>query len=311
MKDQFAQDVIEGLTATPKKLPSKYFYDERGDKLFQQIMNLDEYYLTKSEYEILDTYKGQLLSLFSEQTDKFNVVEFGAGDGYKTKVLLKHFLQEQANFKYVPIDISGNVLRILESSLKEEMPSLEVNYIEDHYFKALKKLEKNGTRNVVLFLGSNIGNFTGDQAYKFLNGLYDGLHEGDLLLIGFDLKKDPSVILKAYDDSDGITRAFNFNLLDRINKELGADFDLTKFKHFPSYNPQSGTTESFLISKVRQTVSVGEHEIEFHPWESIHMEISQKYSMPDVSSMALRSGFTIAQNFYDEKSYFVNSVWRK
>lgn len=311
MKDQFAQDVIEGLTATPKKLPSKYFYDEKGDRLFQQIMNLDEYYLTKSEYAILDTYKGQLLSLFSDQTDKFNVVEFGAGDGYKTKVLLKHFLQEKANFKYVPIDISGNVLRILESSLKEEMPSLEVNYIEDHYFKALKKLEKNGTRNVVLFLGSNIGNFTGDQAYKFLNGLYDGLHKGDLLLIGFDLKKDPSVILKAYDDSEGITRAFNFNLLDRINKELGADFDLTKFKHFPSYNPQSGTTESFLISKVRQTVSVGEHEIEFHPWESIHMEISQKYSMPDVSSMALRSGFTIAQNFYDEKSYFVNSVWRK
>lgn len=311
MKDQFAQDVIEGLTATPKKLPSKYFYDEKGDKLFQQIMNLDEYYLTKSEYEILNTYKRQFLSLFSDQTDQFNLVEFGAGDGYKTKVLLKHFLSENANFKYVPIDISGNVLRILEKSLKEEMPSLEVNYIEDHYFKALKKLESNGTRNVVLFLGSNIGNFTGDQAYQFLNGLFKGLNRGDLLLIGFDLKKDPSVILKAYDDSDGITRAFNFNLLDRINKELDADFDLKKFKHFPSYNPQSGTTESFLISKVRQTVKVGEYKIDFHPWESIHMEISQKYSMPDVSSMALRSGFTIAQNFYDEKSYFVNSVWRK
>lgn len=311
MKDQFAQDVIEGLTATPKKLPSKYFYDEKGDRLFQQIMNLDEYYLTKSEYEILDTYKSQLLSLFSDQTDQFNVVEFGAGDGYKTKVLLKHFLQAQANFKYVPIDISGNVLKILESSLKEEMPTLEVKYIEDHYFKALKKLEKNGTRNVVLFLGSNIGNFTGDQAYEFLNGLYEGLHEGDLLLIGFDLKKDPSVILKAYDDSEGITRAFNFNLLDRINKELDADFDLSKFKHFPSYNPQSGTTESFLISKERQSVQIGDHKIDFLPWESIHMEISQKYSMPDVASMALRSGFTIAQNFYDEKSYFVNSVWRK
>lgn len=311
MKDQFAQDVIEGLTATPKKLPSKYFYDEKGDRLFQQIMNLDEYYLTKSEYEVLDTYKGQLLSLFSNQTDKFNLVEFGAGDGYKTKVLLKHFLAKNAKFKYVPIDISGNVLSILEKSLKDELPSLEVNCIEDHYFKALKKLEKNGTRNVVLFLGSNIGNFTGDQAYEFLNGLYEGLHKGDLLLIGFDLKKDPSVILKAYDDSDGITRAFNFNLLERINKELKADFDLAKFKHFPSYNPQSGTTESYLISKERQTVMVDGHEISFHPWESIHMEISQKYSMPDVSSMALRSGFTIAQNFYDAKSYFVNSVWRK
>lgn len=311
MENEFARDVIQGLTATPKRLPSKYFYDEKGDRLFQQIMNLDEYYLTKSEYEILSTYKGQLLSIFSDQCEKFNLVEFGAGDGYKTKVLLKHFLEEEANFTYRPIDISGNVLRILEDSLKKELPDLHVKPMEDHYFKALEKLENNGTRNVVLFLGSNIGNFTGDQATKFLKGLYDGLSKGDLLLIGFDLKKDPSIILQAYDDSEGVTREFNFNLLDRINNELGGTFDRNKFKHFPSYNPQSGKCQSFLISRERQVVKVMDEEIEFFPWESIHTEISQKYSMMDVSSMALQAGFTIAQNFYDERSYFVNSVWRR
>jgi len=311
MDKQFALDVIEGLKSTPKYIPSKYFYDEKGDELFQKIMNLDEYYLTKAEYEILDTYKDQLLTLASDGCEKFNLVEFGAGDGYKTKVLLKHFLSKKANFKYVPIDISGNVLQILEDSLNEELPDLNVQSITDHYFKALEKLENSGTRNVVLFLGSNIGNFTSDQATKFLKGLADGLNKGDLLIIGFDLKKDPSVILKAYDDSDGVTRAFNFNLLERINNELGGDFNLSKFRHFPSYNPQTGTTQSFMISTERQHVKVLDEEIEFDPWESIHMEVSQKYSMRDVSSMAQVAGFTVAHNFYDEKSYFVSSVWRR
>ncbi|MTI22589.1 L-histidine N(alpha)-methyltransferase [Fulvivirga sp. RKSG066] len=311
MNDQFAQDVIKGLSDTPKQLPSKYFYDEKGDKLFQKIMALDEYYLTNSEYEILDTYKSQLLSLFGSDVGKFNLVEFGAGDGYKTKVLLKHFLEKEARFKYVPIDISGNVLNILENSLKKELPDLKVEGIENDYFRALQQLENNGTRNVVLFLGSNIGNFTGDQAFNFLKGLYDGLHRGDMVMIGFDLKKDPSVILKAYDDSEGVTRAFNFNLLDRINKELGANFDLDKFRHFPSYNPQTGTTESYLISTERQQVELQGQVIDFDPWESIHMEISQKYGMRDVSNLALQAGFTIAQNFYDKNSYYVDSVWRK
>jgi len=311
MDKQFALDVIEGLKSTPKSIPSKYFYDEKGDELFQKIMNLDEYYLTQSEYEILDTYKDQLLNLSSDGVEKFNLVEFGAGDGYKTKVLLKHFLEKEANFKYVPIDISGNVLKILEGSLKTEMPDLNVKSIQDHYFKALGKLENNGTRNVVLFLGSNIGNFSSEQADKFLKGLSDGLNKGDMLLIGFDLKKDPSVILKAYDDSDGVTRAFNFNLLDRINNELEGDFDISKFRHFPSYNPQTGTTQSFLISAERQKVKIMDQVIEFDPWESIHMEVSQKYSMRDVSSMAQNAGFTVANNFYDQKSYFVNSLWKR
>lgn len=311
MNDQFSQDILEGLTSTPKYLSSKYFYDEKGDELFQQIMNLDEYYLTNCEFEILDSYKDRLLSLFASGSDRFNLVEFGAGDGYKTKVLLRHFVENQADFNYVPIDISGNVLKILKDSLKEEIPGLSVKPIQDDYFKALKKLDNQGTRNVVLFLGSNIGNFTGDQSVEFLKALRKGLHKNDLLLIGFDLKKDPSVILKAYDDSDGITRAFNFNLLERINKELNADFDLTKFRHFPSYNPQTGTTQSFLISMERQQVKVLDKVIEFDPWESIHMEISQKYGMRDVENLAMQAGFTVVRNFYDHRSYFVDSLWRR
>jgi len=311
MENQFARDIIKGLTATPKKLLSKYFYDEKGDTLFQQIMNLDEYYLTNAEYEILDTYKQQLLEVFSTGCDRFNLVEFGAGDGYKTKVLLKHFLDQQAEFKYVPIDISGNVLQILENSLHKELPDLQVQGIENDYFKALEELENNGTRNVVLFLGSNIGNFTGKRALEFLTALNNGLRKDDMLLIGFDLKKDPSVILKAYDDSQGITRAFNFNLLERINNELGANFDVSKFRHFPSYNPQTGTTESFLISKEAQQVEIMDTTISFDAWEAIHMEISQKYGMRDITTMALQSGFGVTQNFYDKKSYFLDSVWRK
>ena len=311
MEKQFASDVIEGLTSTPKYIPSKYFYDKKGDHLFQKIMQLDEYYLTQSEYEIMDTYKEHFLSLFSTGCKKFNLVEFGAGDGYKTKVLLKHFLDKEAAFNYVPIDISANVLRLLEASLQKELPDLRVKSIQDDYFKALTQLENNGTRQVILFLGSNIGNFSSEDAKAFLDGLYHGLEPNDLVLIGFDLKKDPHVILKAYDDSEGVTRAFNFNLLERINRELNANFDLSKFKHFPSYNPETGKTQSFLISKERQQVKIGDQEIDFYPWESIHTEISQKFSMLDVSTLALQSGFTIAQNFYDEKSYFVNSVWRR
>jgi L-histidine Nalpha-methyltransferase len=308
---QFATDVLAGLSATPKKLSSKYFYDEVGDKLFQRIMNLDEYYLTRTEYEILSASKGTLLDIFSKGDVPFNVIEFGAGDGYKTKVLLKHFVEQGADFKYMPIDISGNVLQILEEALKKEIPDLNVIGIQNEYFKALDQLQQSPVRNVILFLGSNIGNFTGDEAIEFLKGLYNSLKEGDILMIGFDLKKDPKVILNAYNDDEGVTRDFNLNLLNRINNELDGNFDIDKFKHHPIYNPLTGTTTSFLVSTEAQTVEIMDAAIQFDAWEAIHMEISQKYDNKTILTLAKEAGFEIVDNLYDDKKYFVNSVWQK
>lgn len=311
MTNQFAHDVLDGLNSNPKTLPSKYFYDKTGDDLFQQIMKLDEYYLTRCEYQILDSYKSDLLHLFCRDTTKFNLVEFGAGDGYKTKVLLESFLKAEATFNYVPIDISANVLNQLETSLKKELPELHVKSIQDDYFRALKRLENSGTKNVILFLGSNIGNFTKDKADAFLKGLYDGLNEGDMVLIGFDIKKEPGVILDAYNDSKGITAAFNFNLLNRINDELKGNFHLNRFEHFPIYNPMTGTTSSYLVSKQVQTVEIMDSAIQFDAWEAIHMEISQKYDRRMINNLAGTAGFKIIENFYDEKKYYLNSLWQK
>ena len=234
MNQQFAEDVLDGLNAHPKTLPSKYFYDKKGDALFQEIMNLEEYYLTRAEYEVFETNKTALRDTFLNGAEKFDLIEFGAGDGHKTKVLLNYFLESNISFEYLPIDISGNVLEQLESTLKNELPDLTVNPIQDDYFQAIEKIEHdNNTRSVVLFLGSNIGNFQNASAVEFLSELYARLKPNDLLLIGFDLKKEPSIILNAYNDSKGITAAFNINLLNRINDQLDANFNTSKFIHYP------------------------------------------------------------------------------
>ena len=308
----FLDDVREGLSSFPKYIPSKYFYNDAGDKIFQEIMELEEYYLTNAEFEIFDTYKFQMLSLFNQHEHGFQLIEFGAGDGYKTKVLVEEFLNRRANFKYIPIDISGNVLKILEKDLTQKYPDLQVEAIEDDYFKALKRLNLEGkARKVVLFLGSNIGNFTKAETKDFLKKLSFNMSNGDLLMIGFDLKKDPEVIKNAYHDSYGVTESFNLNLLKRINIELGGEFDLETFAHCPSYDPESGAMKSFLLSKIRQTIKIHalDQYFSFMPWEPIYTEISRKYNMYDVQQLAESTGFRIKENYYDSKSYFVDSVW--
>jgi len=313
MNNIFAEDVRIGLSSSPKYLLSKYFYNQKGDKLFKQIMALDEYYITNSEFEIFNSSKEGFLKLFNPQNGLgFQIIEFGAGDGKKTKILLDHFLKEAAKFKYIPIDISGNALKSLVEDLKINFPQLEVDGIQDDYFKALKKLNLEGNiRKVVLFLGSNIGNFPDGQAIDFLKKLSFNLSEEDLVMIGFDLKKDPSTILSAYDDKKGVTREFNLNLLKRINQELGGKFDLNTFKHFPSYDPVSGALKSYLISRIRQTVRIEalDQEFNFLPWEPIATELSQQFNMVDVENLAIKSGFRIKENYYDSHSYFVDSIW--
>ncbi|GJM29732.1 MAG: dimethylhistidine N-methyltransferase [Cyclobacteriaceae bacterium] len=313
MDDQFARDIMHGLSSTPKYLSSKYFYDKQGDLLFQKIMNLEEYYLTRCEYEIFQNQKDQLLQQFSKDTCPFDLIEFGAGDGKKTKVLLEYFLQQGADFSYKPIDISRNALELLAKDLRKSLPGLDLETLQGEYFDVLShaKSEPN-RRKVVLFLGSNIGNFLKPVAVKFLSQLANSLSQKDLLLIGVDLVKDPKTIARAYNDSQGITREFNLNLLTRINRDLGADFDLDNFDHFPIYNPITGTARSFLISRAKQTVSIERLNASFHfeAWEPVHTEYSHKYRIDELAGLADESGFKVVNNYFDSKMNFVDCLWQ-
>jgi len=314
MQNSFAKDVKKGLNAKLKYLESKYFYDEKGDYLFQKIMELNEYYLTDCELEILKNHSEHYRRFFQNAESHFSLVELGAGDGYKTKVLLEHLAENQTNFSYLPIDISGNVLKILEAEIKREIPKLKVEPYTGDYFNALDTLNKQEAgRKVLLFLGSTIGNFKYKDALKFLKKLNQRMNREDLLLIGFDLKKDPNTILNAYNDKKGITEAFNLNLLERINNELGGNFNIADFYHYPTYNPVNGEAQSYLISKKEQKVTIKSLDQSFHfqKGEPIFMEISKKYDTETINKLAKEAGFEVKENFFDQKKYFTNSLWTK
>ncbi|WP_200977154.1 L-histidine N(alpha)-methyltransferase [Echinicola sp. 20G] len=310
---EFARDVLVGLSGNNKFLSSKYFYDHKGDELFQKIMQLPEYYLTRKEFGILKEYHRYILERISDSTH-FNMVEMGAGDGLKTKILLEYLYNQRANFTYYPIDISGNVLKQLETSLNVSYPGIKVSPIVSNYKNALQDpLWNRKTKTLLLFLGANIGNFVWNDAVKVLRRIARSLQEGDMALIGFDLKKDPELILQAYDDSQGVTKDFNLNILIRINKELGGNFDLTKFKHWPVYNPVTGECRSYLVSLVEQEVSVEalEQRFRFKKAEAIHTEVSKKYDKDELLLLAEDSGFEVLENFEDGDGYFTDSLWRK
>lgn len=304
----FAEEVFQGLTAKNKRLSSKYFYDEKGDELFRQIMQLDEYYLTRKELEIFTTHKEAILTAI-DQDEPFRIIELGAGDGSKTKVLLKHFLDQKVDFRYSPVDISGNVLQILEDNLLRELPDLKIESYQGDYFDALQSMAQNPERDVVFFLGSNIGNFPEKEAKRFLRKLRSFLNPKDLLFMGVDLKKDPSLILNAYNDALGVTTEFNFNLLDRINRELEGNFDRNQFLHYPYYNPHTGECRSYLISKKDQTVKVAGEQIHFRAWETIFMEVSKKYDTLQLEKLARKSGFSILNEFQDAQGWFADVLW--
>ena len=307
----FAEDVFNGLSHSPKQLSSKYFYDADGDRLFQEIMRMPEYYLTDAEFEILSTYKDDFLSILNSQA--FDLIELGAGDGLKTKILLTHFLEQGADFSYRPIDISGHALSSLQESLSQELPELNVKGQQGDYFKALEQMYVDGNRaKFLLFMGANIGNFSKAEARQFLKTLRNEMKKDDYLLIGFDLKKDPQTILDAYNDPTGITSAFNLNLLKRMNRELGANFKLDNFQHWENYDPITGETKSFIVSKTEQEVylEVLEKSFSFDAWEAIYVELSQKYSEAEIAQIAKESGFKVDRNFYDQKNYFADSLWQ-
>jgi dimethylhistidine N-methyltransferase len=309
--DAFARDVRRGLSKQPKSLSSAWFYDERGSQLFEEITRLEEYYLTRCEREILQQHAAHIAQEAGDRP--LRVLEIGAGDGHKTEILLRRFVDQQADFEYVPVDIcQRSIVDLIAKLRRTTRGDFRVRGIVAEYQDALEVLrDDQPMRNLVLFLGSSIGNFNHTQARRFLRGLRDSLSDGDLALIGFDLKKDPQVLQAAYDDSAGVTREFNLNLLDRINRELGGDFERSRFQHQAAYNALEACMESFLLSTTRQRAHVDavDQSFDFAPWEAIQVECSYKYDRPLIDSLAAASGFQPLQHFTDERQYFVDSLW--
>ena len=309
----FATDVLSGLKNKPKRISSKYFYDEKGSEIFKKIMRMPEYYPTNCEYDIFKNQAEEIRQVFCNNHCMFDLIELGAGDGMKTKVLIDHFLKKNVNFQYIPIDISAGAVENLAGNLKAVFPKLNIRPLIGDYFEMMHLLNGyDSLPKVLLFLGSNIGNFNWEESILFLKQLGAVMNKNDRLLIGFDLKKDPDVILKAYNDPHGHTRDFNLNLLTRMNTELGADFNLDAFRHYPLYEPSSGEARSYLMSLKEQTVRFKELEVDVHfkKWETIHTEISRKYDKESINAMAKESGFEVVRNFTDDRQYFMNSYWK-
>ncbi|MEO6135617.1 MAG: L-histidine N(alpha)-methyltransferase [Ginsengibacter sp.] len=309
---QFLNDVLTGLQSFPKYLNSKYFYDKRGDELFQKIMASEEYYPTNCEMEIFASQKEEMARVVINQIRQMDLVEFGPGDAVKSIHLIKELFERNALQTYFPVDISANIIEILRKKMTVEIPGLNMRGMNGEYFEMLEKIKQESVNNkLVLFLGGNIGNFEQDQVRSFCKKLQVSLLPGDLVLIGFDLKKNPQKILNAYNDAGGITSEFNLNLLTRINNELQGDFDISAFEHYATYDPGNGACKSYLVSLKEQNVHIGTNPIHFEKDETIFMEISQKYTLSQIDETAVGSGFESIAHFFDSEKNFVDVLWRR
>jgi len=308
---EFAEHVLVGLSEHPKHLSSRFIYDREGSDLFEAITELDEYYPTRCEFEVLRANADAILARLEGQP--FNLIDLGAGDGRKTTVLLARALELGLDVRYAPIDISEGAMTSLIQKMGERLPALNIDGIVSEYGDGVRWIgQQTGRQNLVLFLGSNIGNFDRSASRAFLRRLWSALNPGDHVLVGFDLKKDIEVLLAAYNDREGVTARFNKNLLARINRELGGDFDLSQFRHFSTYSVFSGAMESYLVSLAAQTVRIEglQAEFEFAPWEPIHTEYSYKYLDTDIDRMCAHGGFEDEGRFYDANRWFCDALWR-
>jgi dimethylhistidine N-methyltransferase len=307
---RFERDVHEGLSQRPKSLSSMYFYDERGGALFRRIMDLPEYYLTRAEREILSFHGRSIVSAF--HGSECDVVDLGAGDGVKTRILLEHLRAARADVRYVPIDLSEAAVKTALEACQRELPWLKAEGVVAEYGQGIRWLaERDAARQrLVLLLGSNIGNLRDDEARGFFTALRASLRRGDHVLVGFDLLKDVHWLQQAYDDAAGVTAEFNLNLLRRINRELCANFELAAFRHLAVFSPTRRAMESYLLSRREQTVQVAGRSYEFKAWEPIHTEISRKYRTNEVTAFAQQAGLTEVGHFFDERRLFADALWR-
>ena len=296
----FLEDVTAGLSARPKTLPPKYFYDARGSKLFDAICELPEYYPTRTEVAMLQASGGEIAAHIGSGAA---LVEYGSGSGRKTGLLLSAVSPEA----YVAIDISGEQLREAVAGLANAFPHVHMAAVCADYTRLLP-LEQlaalAGRRRVVYFPGSTIGNFTVPEALGFLENARDLAGAGGAMLVGVDLKKDLETLHAAYNDSAGVTAAFNLNVLHRINRELGGNFDPCAFQHHAHYDPVLGRIEMHLVSTREQKVIVGDRAFVFADGETIHTESSYKYAVSEFQALAANAGFVAVHCWVDPQRLF-------
>jgi L-histidine Nalpha-methyltransferase len=300
----FAQDVVAGLTAAPKRLPAKYHYDGVGSALFDAITLLPEYYLTRAETEILREWGWQIVRVLDAPID---FLELGSGSAVKTRLLIEEALRVQGRLRYSPIDISPTALRSSSASLVDAYPGLSVRAYAGDYFDVLRSKALWFERRVLaMFMGSNIGNYEPDEAKGILALIGDALRPGDGLLLGTDLKKDHRTLELAYDDPVGITAAFNRNVLARINREFDGDFDVQAFEHRARYDARRGSIDSFLEAVRPARVELrGLHlRVGFAAGEQIHTESAYKFTEQDVAKLAACAGFDLAATWSDRARRF-------
>ena len=300
VRQEFLADVLEGLSRQQKQLPPKYFYDERGARLFEAICTLDEYYIPATETAIMADHVDEMVRLLGEDV---LLIEYGCGDCAKTRMLLDR-LRSPAGF--VPIDISSEQLRRVTSDLELSYPDIEMMPVCADYTRhyTLPRPSRRFSRKVVYFPGSTLGNFDPLPARDFLDHICETCGPGGALLIGIDLRKDPAVLHRAYNDRDGVTAEFNLNILARINRELGADFRLDGFEHYAFFNPSASRVEMHLVSLREQEVHVGGMTVGFSVGESIWTENSYKYTTEDFERFISRTGFEVRRAWTDEREWF-------
>ncbi len=310
--DNFRQDVIAGLQQPQKQIPCKYLYDKRGSKLFDQICLLEEYYVSRSETEIMQCHIGEITAALGERV---RLIEFGSGSSLKTQLLLDHLPEAVA---YIPVDISENHLLGTAARLQAHYPHLAVLPVVADFTQPFalpqvnhaaqrrpsKPIDSQQITTTVYFPGSTIGNYSREQSTKLLTRIASLCAEGDGLLIGVDLQKDKQVLERAYNDASGITAAFNCNLLRRMQLELGAELDLDGFEHYAFYNEQQGRIESYLRSRRSQAIQIDDRRFELSQGELIHTEYSYKYTIDGFRDDALRAGLSFDNAWTDSRDYF-------
>jgi L-histidine N-alpha-methyltransferase len=309
---EITKAVDQGLSRQQKFLPNWMLYDEAGEKIFREIRKIPEYYPMRCEQEILMNHKEDLFRYFEISGKPISLIELGSGDGSKTEILLDYFHTYGLNIRYFPIDISSSILNEVTSRLSANMPRLAVHPINESYPEALRLLEKE-ERKALLFLGGNIGNFTWSETGEFLARVSNFLGHGDQALIGFDLKKDPRVIERIYEDPSGVISEFNLNVLKRINRELGGRFVINQFDHYSCYDPEKGMVKTYLVSLTAQSVYVEalDKSFRFGQWETIHTEIALKFDLLDIETLLSQSGFEIIDLFFDTDHHYCDVLIKK
>jgi L-histidine Nalpha-methyltransferase len=299
-KTQFLADVLHGLGQPEKELPCKYFYDEAGSRLFERICELEEYYLTRTELAIMRQHVDEMAAVIGPDC---SIIEYGCGAGLKIRLLLDRVTTPAA---YIPIDISSECLHRCAAEIAARYAGLEVrplcaDFTGDYRLPEIRIPE---ARRVVYFPGSTIGNFGPPEAAKLLSRVAAVCGPGGGLLLGFDLQKNVSILEAAYDDSKGVTRDFNLNLLARINLELGANFQIDAFRHRATYNRVLNCIEMYLVSLRTQTVAIGNQTISFAENEMIRTERSYKYDIDQFSRWVVTTGLQVQKVWTDERGFF-------